>query len=236
MMNYLNNSLDEPHQKIYHIYKLVTTNQKRDEMSKEVFEIMQKIDLKNIETQLALQCAPLISGLKVSNLLIIRRDKLTQLIAILRSTSISFYALRDGGEKITLLLFNEAKLASYLKQERVIKLLAGMGYQEYSIYNILPIFRERYRKYMSDKIQFPHEMGVLLGYPIEDVEGFIRHKGRNFMLIGYWKVYEDIAAKERLFHRFEIVKATMLQLIFFGMSMEDIIESYRKDRLQEIAA
>ncbi|TCL57555.1 uncharacterized protein DUF3793 [Kineothrix alysoides] len=205
-------------------------------MSKDVFEIMQKIDIKNIETQLALQCAPLIAGLKVSNLLIIRRDKLAQLIAILRSTSISCYALRDSGEKITLLLFNKTKLVSYLKQERVIKLLAGMGYRENSLYDILPIFRERYRKYMSDKIQFPHEMGVLLGYPIEDVEGFIRHNGRNSMLTGYWKVYENIAAKEQLFHRFEIVKETMLQLVFFGVGMEDIIESYREDRLQEIAA
>jgi hypothetical protein len=205
-------------------------------MSKDVFEIMQKIDIKNIETQLALQCAPLIAGLKVSNLLIIRRDKLAQLIAILKSTSISCYALRDSGDKITLLLFNEAKLVSYLKQERVIKLLTGMGYRESSLYDILPIFRERYRKYMSDKIQFPHELGVLLGYPIEDVEGFICHNGRNSMLIGYWKVYENTTAKEQLFHRFEIVKETMLQLIFFGVSMKDIIESYREDRLQEIAA
>ena len=38
-------------------------------MSHEVFAIVQGMDLKNIETQLALQCAPLITGLKISNLL-----------------------------------------------------------------------------------------------------------------------------------------------------------------------
>lgn len=36
-------------------------------MSREIFEIVQGMDLKNIETQLALQCAPLITGLKISN-------------------------------------------------------------------------------------------------------------------------------------------------------------------------
>lgn len=205
-------------------------------MSKEAFNIMQKMDLKDIETQLALQCAPLISGLKISNLLIIRRDKLAELMAILRSTSISSYVLRNSKEKIAILLFNERKLTSYLKEERVVKLLAEMGYHENSLYDILPVFRERYKRYMSDKIQFPHEMGVLLGYPIEDVEGFIHHNGSNSMLTGYWKVYENISAKEQLFRKFEIVKETMLQLIFFGVGIKDIIEIYREDWLQETAA
>lgn len=39
-------------------------------MSREIFELVREMDLKNIEIQLALQCAPLITGLKVSNLLI----------------------------------------------------------------------------------------------------------------------------------------------------------------------
>ncbi|WP_342759115.1 DUF3793 family protein [Kineothrix sedimenti] len=205
-------------------------------MSKEAFNIMQEMDLKDIETQLALQCAPLISGLKISNLLIIRRDKLAELMMILRSTSISSYVLRNSKEKIAILLFNEKKLTSYLKEERVVKLLGEMGYHGNSLYDILPVFRERYKKYMSDKIQFPHEMGVLMGYPIEDVEGFIRYNGRNSMLTGYWKVYENISAKEQLFRKFEIVKETMLQLIFFGVGIKDIIEIYREDWLQEKAA
>jgi len=205
-------------------------------MSKEAFNIMQEMDLKDIETQLALQCAPLISGLKISNLLIIRRDKLAELMMILRSTSISSYVLRNSKEKIAILLFNEKKLTSYLKEERVVKLLGEMGYHGNSLYDILPVFRERYKKYMSDKIQFPHEMGVLMGYPIEDVEGFIRYNGRNSMLTGYWKVYENISAKEQLFRKFEIVKETMLQLIFFGVGIKDIIEIYREDWLQETAA
>ena len=40
-------------------------------MRQEVFEIVQKMDKDNIRTQMALQCAPLITGLKVANLLII---------------------------------------------------------------------------------------------------------------------------------------------------------------------
>ena len=36
---------------------------------------------------------------------------------------------------------------------------------------------------------FPHEIGIILGYPPEDIEGFKRYKGRNFKCCGYWKVY-----------------------------------------------
>lgn len=205
-------------------------------MSKEVFEIIQNMDYKDIKTQLVLQCAPLISGLKTSNLLIICRDNFAGLTAILMKTNISWYVLTDSGDKIMLLLFNEKELTSYLKEERVVKLLAGRGYRTELLHEILPVFRERYRQYMADKRQFPHEMGVLLGYPIEDVEGFIHHNGRNAMLTGYWKVYENITVKEHLFHKFEVVKKTMLQLVFFGVSIGDIIEIYREDRLQEKAA
>ena len=51
---------------------------------------------------------------------------------------------------------------------------------------------------------FPHEVGLFLGYPPEDVEGFCRHGGRNYKLSGPWKVYgrvEEARARFRAFHR-----------------------------------
>lgn len=48
---------------------LVTTNKKGEDMSQEVLEIIKKMDLETLESQLALQCAPVLAGLKISNLL-----------------------------------------------------------------------------------------------------------------------------------------------------------------------
>lgn len=55
---------------------------------------------------------------------------------------------------------------------------------------------------LSDRLcleqDFPHEIGLFLGYPLEDVVGFIQNGGRNFTYCGYWKVYGDPdAAKQR---------------------------------------
>ena len=62
-------------------------------MSQEVFEIVQGMDLENIENQLALQCAPLITGLKVSNLLIVHKDSVPGVKRILENTGISYVIL-----------------------------------------------------------------------------------------------------------------------------------------------
>lgn len=46
---------------------------------------------------------------------------------------------------------------------------------------------------------FPHEIGLFLGYPTEDVRGFIRYGGSNALCSGYWKVYENPSVKTAMF-------------------------------------
>ena len=51
--------------------------------------------------------------------------------------------------------------------------------------------------------EFPHEIGLFLGYPPEDVEGFCRYQGQNYKLCGRWKVYGDREAACRRFQRYD---------------------------------
>ncbi len=39
--------------------------------------------------------------------------------------------------------------------------------------------------------EFPHEIGLVLGYPPADVAGFIEHKGAGFVACGGWKAYAN---------------------------------------------
>ena len=50
---------------------------------------------------------------------------------------------------------------------------------------------------------FPHEIGVFLGYPLADVIGFIQNRGKNFTACGYWKVYTDPTAAQAEFDRYK---------------------------------
>ena len=205
-------------------------------MSQEVFELVQGMDLKSIETQIALQCAPLISGLKVSNLLIISAEDEALVRVILRRSGISFFRLLRTGEKVTFLLFRKNPLEAYLKQQEVEAMLAEAGYAELSLGNILSTFQKRYAHYMSAGGRFPHEMGLLLGYPAEDVKGFVEKEGKNFLYSGYWKVYADVEEKRRLFQKFENAKETVIQLLSYGVGIQDILDIYKDENEPKQAA
>lgn len=56
---------------------------------------------------------------------------------------------------------------------------------------------------LRNNADFPHEVGLFLGYPPEDVRGFIENRASGFKLIGCWKVYGDVDAARKKFESFE---------------------------------
>lgn len=195
-------------------------------MSQEIYEIVKGMDLENIETQLALQCAPLITGLKVSNLLIIPKGNEEVVKRILNRTEISFYRLIQTRTKTTFLLFRRNELEEFLSDENVKNVFIRAGYKSLQIGKILRTFSLRYEAYIQGDKSFPHEMGLLLGYPVEDVVGFVENNGKNFLYSGYWKVYENQKDKVKLFDKFKVAEETLIHLLSNGLSMSDIIDIY----------
>lgn len=197
-------------------------------MCQEVFKIVQNMDLSHVEAKLALQCAPLITGIKMANLLIVDRADEDMVREILNKSGITYYRLLRKEEKTTFLLFHRAQLTAYLQDPDVLRILRADGYTDETLGGILRHFQHRFQAHMSDKAGFPHEMGLLLGYPVEDVEGFIRHKGKEALYSGYWKVYRDVAEKKRIFEEYENAKETLICLLHCGQDMRSIIECYRR--------
>lgn len=193
-------------------------------MSRETWEILCGMKTDNVELQLALQCAPVITGLKLSNLLTISPVGYAQVEQITEGSFISMYPLLETEEKVVILLYQKKPLEKYISMHRVKRLLEEEGYTEFSLEAVLPVFCERYEKYEESKENFPHELGLLLGYPPEDVEGFIRHQGKNSLCTGYWKVYEDREGKQKLFEKYEYAKENLIQLLHYGLKMAEIIE------------
>lgn len=58
------------------------------------------------------------------------------------------------------------------------------------------------RRRLAEGGEFPHEIGLFLGYPPEDVDGFIKNKACGFKCVGCWKVYGDREKAEKTFSRF----------------------------------
>lgn len=183
---------------------------------------LQKLQILQIETQLAIHGAPVLSGLKVSNLIMIPNQWKDAISWILKDTHLKLYLLYIGEEKSALFMYHPQQLAQYLMQPQTFGMLRKMGYVETSFEGLVTKLAERYTDFRHGKRGFPHEMGLFLGYPTEDVKGFIENKGKNFLYAGYWKVYEDIAQKIQLFQAFDKARETLLGLMANGFRMQEI--------------
>ena len=129
-------------------------------MSQETWEILCEMEADDVELQLALQCAPLITGLKISNLLTISPEGFTQVGRIVEGSVLSLYPLLETEEKMVILLYREDRLEKYLKMPQVQKLLREAGYESDRLEDILPVFCDRYETYAERGKPFPHELGL----------------------------------------------------------------------------
>jgi hypothetical protein len=192
-------------------------------VSQDSWRIVRSEKVNEADMQLALQCAPLIAGLKISNLLSIGKRGLKEVRKILAGSGISEISLASLGDRRIVLLYREHELVEYLSQPEVGGFFRGAGYESLELGYVFGLVRERYGRFMESKEDFPHELGLLLGYPVEDVTGFVINKGEGFLANGYWKVYENKEKKLRLFKRFEDTKEYLVQMLSTGVSMIDII-------------
>ena len=73
-------------------------------MSKETLHLMLKLNTEDLDTQVALQCAPLLTGMKISNLLTVGRSKRAAVLELFKETAVSCCILYESSEKTTFLL------------------------------------------------------------------------------------------------------------------------------------
>ena len=201
-------------------------------MSQEVLEIIKQNTRKSLQMQVALQCAPLLAGVKMSNLVIVHKDTAEYVRELFAETELRIYELTQSKEKVTFLLYDEACLKQYIAETETARVMQALGYETMELEEILPIVAWNYTSYMRRKGEFPHELGLLLGYPAKDVEGFIVNKGENYLYSGYWKVYGNVKEALKTFEQYTLAKENVIKKIAIGMGILEIFEYYRKRTAQ----
>ena len=171
-------------------------------MSKEVFQLVGEMDREDLQTQLALQCAPLLMGIKMSNLLIVPNRNVLDVYELFKDTCISVELIYMSEQKTMFLLYRREELDIYLESATTKEVMELFGYRGMTPVEIRRELIRRYEKYAEGNGMFPHEMGVLLGYPTEDVLGFIENKGKNYIFCGFWKVYSNPEKASRTFDNY----------------------------------
>jgi hypothetical protein len=192
-------------------------------MSPELLEILAGMDLREMNTQMALQCAPVIMDIKISNLLIVDIEEKERVKETFCETAISFYILYMSDRKVVFLIYDREKFVGYLRRRENQRLLRILGYHEGDPVSILMELSKRYQGYMQNIREFPHELGIMLGYPVEDVMGFIVNRGQNPLFTGYWKVYDNPWEKLLVFEQYRRARELVIRLVAQGISVKQLL-------------
>ncbi len=160
------------------------------------------------EALLVDHCAPTLAGLKLGSLFCLPSDEaaaaewVSRCDGVLAAKGLRLRLIRRGGCGQLVYVYRQEQLYRVLQQPAVTGFLAGYGYETSQ-------GSEACLRRLEQRLQeqaFPHEIGVFLGYPLHDVEGFIRHGGRNYCCKGCWKVYACRQEAEKAFACFRRCK------------------------------
>ncbi len=116
--------------------------------------------------------------------------------------------LKVGVDSALVYLFREDMLINDMRDANAKAILLQYGYENLSVSSAI----DRLSKRLSTYAEFPHEIGLFLGYPPLDVQGFICNKGQNCNLCRYWKVYGNEDEALIKFAKYDKCKAVYKKL------------------------
>ena len=170
-------------------------------------------------------CAPTLAGLKTGNIFTTsyesdqRLDEdIRELNLILAEKGIKIIKLRSRCGRALIYVYRPGKLQTDLSREEARRILAGFGYVETDQECCIDKLIER----IDMEEGFPHEIGLFLGYPPEDVSGFINCGGKECKSCGYWKVYGDVDAAEKLFAMYAKCTGVYLKCLEKGVTLSKL--------------
>lgn len=175
--------------------------------------------------QVVTQCAPVLKGIKISNLISAEAGTWRRIRRYLEGCKVICVLLYADAKKEVLYLYRYEMLERHLSQKKVRTFLTRYGYKTFDVANVLARLRTRYQRYAGAGKEFPHELGILLEYPVEDVEGFIANQGQNSLMVKYWKVYHNREHAEKIFRMYDEAKETAMEEILNGYPLAKVAVS-----------
>ena len=175
-----------------------------------------------LERYLVEQCAPTLASLKTGSLFGViepdeaelrRQAALWQSELATKGLVLSILRYRNG--RALIYLGRLSQLSRDLSAPGAEQLLARCGYIGSEPGAALRRLSERIHTAES----FPHEIGLFLGYPLEDVLGFIQYGGKRSKCTGFWQVYGDVQGAQRVFERFRKCTAVYQKLYNRGQGL-----------------
>lgn len=161
----------------------------------------------DFERAMVWHCAPVLVGLKAAGVLSLAAESEGELTGLaerynvlLEEKGLRFLPLCRCRNRQLLLIYREEPLTRALERPMACTILVKAGYP---VGEPLPRLLWKLMERIETSEEFPHEVGLFLDYPPEDVEGFLNDPGgMGCQLCGCWKVYHDAEGVRRRFRQF----------------------------------
>ena len=168
-------------------------------------------------------CAPTLAGIKTGSMFscsFADKDSLRTYIRKLNRSlcgkGIRAVPLKFQNGRALIYLYRPAYLTRDIKRDGAKRILHERGYGTECADKCVSLLRRR----MYEKGEFPHEVGLFLGYPPEDVQGFISNKAVNYKYCGLWKVYGDVESAKQTFLRYKLCTDFYCTMLRNGNSLD----------------
>ena len=176
-----------------------------------------------LEKYLIEHCAPTLASLKTASLINLPWEtelerQILRCNGELSTKGVELLVLRKKGNRALVYVYRKKMLEQDLKQRKARRILRRYGYRTIGVQEAL----ERLANPLSIQSGFPHEIGLFLGYPPEDVEGFIQNCGRNCKCSGCWKVYCNEYEARKTFEQYAKCRRIYGQLWREGRNIQQL--------------
>lgn len=171
-----------------------------------------------MQQYLVQHAAPTLAGMKTANLFtmpvscpVLFRQSVAQTNVQLSSKGVTIIVLRQDAAQALVYVYRKKSLLKDWQASGAAAFLKQHGYEDLEIPCALKVLKSR-----CAGGAFPHEIGLFLGYPLEDVKGFICHGGKNCKCAGCWKVYGDECRARRLFAKYKKCREVYMRVFAQG--------------------
>lgn len=166
---------------------------------------------KTVELQLILHCAPVLKGLKAANTICLPEHQLKNVPSLLEPKNIHMKVLYRGNQGAVVLIYREKRLLMVVNQVKSCAYLLEQGYRPIHVTESIDRLQDRVESYYKGNMEFPHELGLFLEYPLEDIIEYRKQKGKKFIINGYWKVYGQAERARNIFHAYDEARIELLK-------------------------
>ena len=156
------------------------------------------------EEMIVRHCSPTLAGMKTGNLFRCKhrsakalKEQIAALNRRLAKKGLRILPLAVREEDALIYVYRPSRLQADLAAADAKAILAAEGYGEEAPTQCI----HRLRKRLEKQASFPHEIGLFLGYPPEDVRGFIRKEQPKCG--GHWQVYGNEKQAKELFAKYK---------------------------------